>query len=240
MSIDFTSRHPPAGPVVLLDGVCIDTPVAYDVGMDNVSLHIDRGDLAMIKLETGVAEHPLADLLSGLVPADRGTVRVFGLDWATLAPDLQAKARWRIGRVFAGHGWLSNLDIDENITLSERYHTSRPATEITAEAERLATLAGMAGIPEGRPALAERNALRRAEWVRSAMGEPWLVILELPGRGLSEGWIDDLKPFVRHMREAGTAVIWLCSDDREWNDGSLNATLKISSEGNKLIARVTT
>jgi len=235
MSIDFHSKNPPDGLVLQLDAAGISARPEYDVGLDSATFSLNRGDLALILFEQGVWDHPLADLISGLVPLEQGSLRVFGQSWSDWGPDRQALARWRIGRVFTGHGWMSNLDIDENVTLSERHHTNRPLEEIAAEADRLARMVGLDGLPQGRPAVVPHEAARCAEWVRAALGSPWLGLLERPGRDLPAGWIARLNPLVQEWRKQGAVIIWMCESTSEWNDKSLNPSLKLRAEENKLL-----
>jgi len=232
--IDFNQPNLPAGPVVQLTGVHVPVREDYDVGMTDVSLTVNRGDLVMIELEHGTWNHPLVDVISGLVPVEQGTVKVFGGEWENWGPDTQARARWRIGRVFDERGWLSNLDIDENITLSERHHTSRPLEDIESEVNRLARMVGLETIPQGRPALADREELRRTEWVRAALGNPWLMLLERPGRDLTHGWMKQLLPLIDHVRKNGTAVVWMAADEDEIGEVSLNPSLKFTAKENTL------
>jgi ABC-type transporter Mla maintaining outer membrane lipid asymmetry ATPase subunit MlaF len=236
MNIDFTQPHPPDGPVLALDRVSVPLLPQFDVGLEEASLVLPRGELAVLLLEKGVTDYPLADVVSGLVGTESGTLKIFGGEWSSWNADEQARARWRIGRVFEGHGWMSNLDVDENVTLAERYHSARPWPEILEEAERWAKMAGLEGLPSGRPAVAERQLLRRAEWVRAVLGDPWFLLLERPGRDLAEGWIDDLLPLVETARARGAAVVWLCEGRREWNHPALKPSLKLAAEKNTLRA----
>ena len=235
MSIDFYNKRPPEGPVLQIESITVPQRDEFDVSLDSVSLTMKRGELAVLLLKQGVSDYPLPDVISGLVPVEQGTVRVFGEEWKNLSADQQAMARWRIGRVFTGRGWMSNLDVDENVTLSERHHTLRSLTEIADESERLARLVGLNELPQGRPAIVDRSDLRRAEWVRAGMGSPWLIVLERPGRDLPGNWIGQLNKLVQERREQGTAVLWLCEAEAEWNDKTLNPSLKLRAEENKLL-----
>lgn len=234
MKHDFQQPRCPVEPVLELAGVQLAVVPPYDAGLSGGSLVLRRGELALIRLEEGLWSHPLADVVSGLLMPDAGEVRIFGASWSGLPPDVQALYRWKIGRVFEGNGWVSNLDVDENITLSERHHTRRPVAEIEEEMRRLAGIAGLGGIPPGRPAVANREILQRCEWVRAVMGQPWLVLLERPGQDLSPGWRSGCARLVAEARERGAAVVWWCETDAEWNDKSLNPTLKLRAEGNTL------
>lgn len=234
MKHDFHQPHCPVDPVLELSGLHLAATPPYDTGLAGLDLVVRRGELVVVLLEEGMWRHPLADVVSGLLPPDAGAVRIFGSGWDGLSPDVQAVSRWKIGRVFEGNGWVSNLDVDENITLSERHHTRRPLAEIEDEMQRLAGVAGLDGIPPGRPAAVSRERLQRCEWVRSMMGQPWLVLLERPGQDLSPGWRTGCGGLVAQARARGAAVIWLCEDAAEWNDKSLNPTLKLRAEGNTL------
>ncbi|HMO49714.1 MAG TPA: hypothetical protein PKE26_02565 [Kiritimatiellia bacterium] len=234
MNLDFSQLQAPEGPVVELTGATLPLLPAYDVGLESVDLTVEKGALVMILLEHGAQDHPLADVVSGLVQLEEGRVRIFGGEWRLWNPDQQAKARWRIGRVFNGHGWMSNLDVDENVTLAERHHGQRALAGITEEMTMWARLVGLEAIPFTRPSVTDREELRRSEWVRAALGNPWLLLLERPGRELADGWLSDLAPLVHRLRTAGAAVIWLAESDEEWGDDSLNASLKLRAEDNKL------
>ena len=234
MKIDFNQIHPPPGAVLDVRGVHIAANPPYDAAMHDVSFSIQPGELVLIYLDIGTEEHPLADLISGLIQPEAGDLRIFGHGWSQWSPDIQARARSKIGRVFAGQGWISNLDVDENVTIAERHHTRRPLDEIHAEAKMLAHLAGLAAIPQTRPPVTDQEELRRAEWVRAALGSPWLMVMERPGFGLAEGWLAPLKQLIQHVRSRGTAIIWMCDSEDEWNDVSLNPSLKLNQEGNKL------
>lgn len=234
MSTDFNQPQCPHEIVAQLREVSMGVVPPYDAGLADATLTLRRGELLLVLLEHGCWSHPLADVLSGLVPVDQGAVEVFGAAWTNWSPDRQARARGRIGRVFERRGWMSNLDVDENVTLSERHHTVRPVEEIYAEARELARLADLAELPSARPALVGREALRRAEWVRAALGSPWLALLERPGRDLARGWRPACARLVQRLRGQGAAVVWWCESEEEWNDAALNPSLKLRAEGNTL------
>jgi ABC-type ATPase involved in cell division len=235
MHIDFHQSDPPAGPRLVLRGVTVEAQPPYDVGLDDVSFTLQGGDLLLVQLEHGAEEHPLADVISGLVPLSAGELEIFGGKWPAWSADQQARARWRIGRVFEGAGWLSNLDVDENVTLAERHHTHRAIPDIDDEVRELARLAGLDEVPRTRPPVTGREDLRRAEWVRAALGSPWLVLLERPGLSLADGWQNDLKPIIARLRKRGVAIIWLTDDSETWRDDSLNPSLKLRAQENKLV-----
>ena len=135
----------------------------HDVALEGLSFALQSGGLALFELEPGLARTPLADLAGGVLDPESGAVCFDGQPWAGLGPEPAARARSRIGRVFEGVGWVSNLDVDENITLAARYHGAATEAEALAAARALALRLGMDSLPAGRPAHVARQTLRRAE-----------------------------------------------------------------------------
>lgn len=234
MNLDFEKKYPQSRDLLRLEQVSLAEDLPYDSKLRDATFALRPGDLMLVLLAPGDWDHPLADLISGLVPTESGSLRIFDHAWAEWSLDHQARARGRIGRVFEGNGWLSNLDIDENIILAQRHHTYRSEDEIRAEALGLAAQAGLHALPESRAALTPPDDLRKAEWVRAALGDPWLMLLERPGRGMDPGWMQALGTLVEQARSRGTAVVWLCESEQEWNYISSKPALKFRVEANTL------
>ena len=167
-----------------------------------------------IRIEEGLARLPFADVAEGLVEPDAGRVAFLGEDWRMMPPNRSAERRGKIGRVFETHAWISNLDVDENITLAQRHHTARPEDEIVQEAEALVRQFGLGELPRVRPAVVRRSDLRRAEWARAFIGEPQLIILENPTKDVYVDALPGLVGAVKAARGRGAAVIWMTDDAR--------------------------
>ena len=182
------------------------------------------GELVMVRNENGPSPLPLAAAAQGLVGADEGDVRYAGRSWEEVDPRSQCTLRGTIGRVFAEWGWVSNLNVLENVVLAQRHHTRRTETEIQSEADRLARQFGLERVPVGRPAFVPPSELRRAEWVRALLGAPRLTLLEQPLRQVSLEWLPALTDALHGARQRGAAVLWLTADDREWRSPLLNVT----------------
>jgi len=209
-----------APPILALEAVTVATRPPYEAGLDGATLALRAGELACFFVPEGQGRWALADAAEGLVRPEAGTVRFEGENWEAMGADRAARCRSRIGRVFEAHGWVSNLDMDENITLPQRYHTARPLPEIEQDALALARSLGFADLPRVRPALLRRDELRRAEWVRAFLGSPSLVILEFPTRDVPADGLRRLADAVAAARARGAAVAWI---DQEGSRNALKA-----------------
>ena len=203
--------------MVVFKDVTIEAQPPYESGLNGLSLALEGGSLTMVRVTPGHGKIPLADAAEGLAEVAHGQVLFEGKDWRRMNPDQAAACRGRIGRVFEERGWISNLDMDENITLSQRHHTQRPEPEIAQEAEALIRKFGLSEMPKARPALLRRADLRRSEWTRAFVGQPRLVILEEPMRDV---FPEFLAPLIEAVQEAcgrGAAVLWITSDAQVWS-----------------------
>ena len=214
----------PEEPIIQFDRVTIKTRPPYELGLDEINFSAGAAELILIAVEKGHPVFPLADAAQGLVAPDRGRVIFRETDWQALEPDAAASFRGRIGRVFNPPGWISNLDVSENITLSQRHHTRRPEEQIYREAEKLARDFGLAKIPNGRPATLNAGNRRGAELVRAFLGENRLIILEEPMQGAYTDLLSYLIKAVEAARHRGAAVLWISSDFRTLKPGRLETS----------------
>lgn len=207
----------------------------YENGLRAVSFTLEPGDLLLVQLPEGYPLSPLADVASGLVEPDEGVIRFLGKSWAEGYEADRASARGRIGRVFERAGWLSNLDIDENITLAQRYHTRRDPAEILAEAQTLARELGLGEIPAGRPAHQDRAVLLAAQWVRALVAHPRLLLLERPVRDLPDADVESfVRAILRRREQDGLAVVWLTDSHERVADSALRPTRKCAMQDGEL------
>jgi phospholipid/cholesterol/gamma-HCH transport system ATP-binding protein len=198
----------------------------HESGIPAFNLSLASGDLTVVLWEKEEVRPPLADAAEGLVAPVRGTVTFLGEDWQTMTADRAAAQRGKIGRVFEGESWLSDLNVDQNVTLAQRHHTCRPVKEIEQEATQLCRVFGLAGLPRGRPSNARWQDLQKAACVRAFLGAPILILLENPTVGIYADVIAPLVNTVRDARERGAAVLWTTNELQVWNNPELHATAR--------------
>lgn len=223
--------------ILEFENVTLEPRPPYEAGLEAVSFSLGVGELAAVRVDAGVGRTPLADAAEGLAVPDAGRVLFQGEDWTALKPPRAAAQRGRIGRVFERAGWISNLDVDENITLSQRHHSARPLGEIEEEARRWARLFGLPDLPRLRPALMKRSDLRRAEWARAFLGRPLLVILEEPSRDVPSEAVAGLARAVEEARGWGAGVLWITSDAGAWSKAAAGAAQRLEFKGGRLLSR---
>jgi phospholipid/cholesterol/gamma-HCH transport system ATP-binding protein len=220
--------------ILNFSGVTVPSGADYETGLSNVCFEIGAGDLLLVRIERENERLPLADASEGLLQANKGTVTFLGDDWKSLSTDEAAARRGKIGRLFEDEGWISDLNVDENILLSQLHHTHRTEEEIMDEALKFARVFGLPGLPRGRPGKIRRWDLRKAACIRAFLGKPALIILEQPVRGVYADFIAPLLDAVQFARRRAAAVLWTMTDPRIWKHAALHATARARMHGPQL------
>jgi phospholipid/cholesterol/gamma-HCH transport system ATP-binding protein len=224
-----------ASPSILkFANVTIPVSPHYETDLWNISFELNSGDLLLVRIERENERLPLADAAEGLVPATQGGVRFRGEDWHGMSADHAAAQRGKIGRLFEDEGWISDVDVDQNIMLAQRHHTIRSEEEILAEALRFARMFGLPGLPRGRPGMMRRWDLRKAACIRAFLGQPTLIILEQPVRGVYADFMAPLVNAVQSARRRGAAVLWTVTDPQIWNHPGIHPTTRAKMFGSEL------
>jgi phospholipid/cholesterol/gamma-HCH transport system ATP-binding protein len=216
--------------------VTIESSPHYETGLWNSSFELKQGGLLLVRLERENERLPLADATEGLAPPKEGSVMFLDQDWQSMSADHAAAQRGKIGRLFDDEGWISDLDVDQNIILSQRHHTRRSEQDIMEEALKLARVFGLPGLPRGRPGSMRRWDLRKAACIRAFLGQPPFIILEQPVRSSYADLIAPLINAVLSARKRGAAVLWTVTDPKIWNHASIRTTTRARMFGSELRA----
>lgn len=220
--------------ILEFERVTISASAAYDAPMRNISFHLEEGHLMLVRVDEASDHLPLADAAQGLITPGSGAVRFLGEEWWKMGARREAMMRGKTRRIFESEGWISNLDVIENLLLSEYHHSHRSTAELTAEAETLARSFGLPGIPAGRPVRLHAAMLRKLEWVRAFMGRPELIIMDRVALGVARPDIALLIGAVRAALGRGTAVIWITLEECVWNHPDLADAVRYAMRGDEL------
>jgi phospholipid/cholesterol/gamma-HCH transport system ATP-binding protein len=210
--------------ILNFDNVTVSSGPQYETGLSNVCFEISAGDLLLVRIERENERLPLADASQGLLEMDRGRVTFLGDDWVNLSTEEAAAQRGKIGRLFDDEGWISDLNVDENILLGQLHHTNRTEADIMDEALKFARVFGLPGLPRGRPGKVRRWDLRKAACIRAFMGRPALILLEQPIRGVYADFVAPLLNAVQSARRRAAAVLWTITDPQIWKHAAAHAS----------------
>ena len=162
-------------------------------------------------------------------------MRYYGTDWARMGFSQANRERGRIGRTFEGIGWVANLDVDENVILSERHHTWRSDSDLLNEADTLARQFGLDALPRTRPSQTKRLDLARASLVRAFMGSPRFLALERPEMSSYPDIMPALLKQTTAARQRGAAVLWMTNRPEIWQEAEVRPTIRFTMSGDTMV-----
>jgi len=220
--------------ILRFDRVSLATRRHHVCSVEDVSFSLERGDLMRVRVAAECDHLPLPELAMGVDFPDTGDIRFLGEKWSEAGDFARSALRGQIGFVSDTPNWISNLDVDENVMLSERHHSRRDEGEIREEAVDLAESVGLAGLPEVRPHLLHSRELRLLEWVRAFVGNPALILLACPEKGAAFERSPALAKLVEDALARGTAVLWITDRSGSREEKRLPVDMEYVMKGNKL------
>lgn len=203
-------------PIVSAERVTVEKLSPLESTLRGLSFTVAAGEMMLARMVDYSPTAPLGDVITGLREPASGVVKWMGKDWQRLSADKSAAQRGHIGRTFAEGGWISNLNIDENVMLRPMHHGKRPAAEIVAEMTQLAQRFGLKAVPAARAHTCSVADLRRSALVRALLDQPRMVVLEGPTDGVFADLTEPLMAAVAEVRGRGGAVVWMTTDPRVW------------------------
>jgi ABC-type polar amino acid transport system ATPase subunit len=200
-----------------LRGVTLRSRAGGQPVLAGVDLGLPAGQLVVVSIPSSVGGW-LAEAALGFPGPDdslressEGEIRLDGQAWADRNLEQQLQARGRSRRIFAGNGWISNLDVLENVLLSGMHHGGEPIERLRHEAEGLGTRFGLPTVPQRRPTSCSRSQLQRCQWVRAMMGQAQLLVLEQPLYGIEQEYWPSLLEVLMERLRGGAAALWMTS-----------------------------
>jgi len=223
-------------PILLLERATFLPPTPCGRGIEDVNLILGAGDLVLIRLEPRAVRLPsLADGASGLIAPCEGRVAFNGNSWQRMSALQTSRTRGKIGRVFDDGGWISSMDLAENIVLAQRHHSRRPDRQIREEADELARLVGLPGLPNGELSQVHHDVLLKAACIRAFLGRPILLLLERPTDGAHAEVVPSLMRLIAIARHRGAAILWLTAETEVWADREIRPDRRLRVSGTRLL-----
>lgn len=203
--------RPPRGAgmtrVLELDGIT--KHFGSTVANDNVSLHLERGEVVALLGENGAGKTTLMSILFGHYTADAGEVRVEG---QALPPGKsRAAIRAGVGMVHQHFALAANLTVLENV-MTGTEPLWRPRSDRFAARRRLADLSERFGLPvdpEARVADLSVGERQRVEILKALYNEARILILDEPTAVLTTQQAERLFATLREMAAKGLSIIFI-------------------------------
>ncbi|MDI6623341.1 MAG: LPS export ABC transporter ATP-binding protein [Brevundimonas sp.] len=170
----------------------------------DVSLHVERGQVAGLLGPNGAGKTTCFYMITGLIPPDSGKIFLDGED--ITAQPMYQRARMGLGYLAQEASIFRGMTVEHNVmAVVELHHTGRQAIadettrlleELRIDHLRHAPASGLSG--------GER---RRCEIARALAGKPSFMLLDEPFAGIDPLAIADIRQVIRYLAGEGIGVL---------------------------------
>ena len=193
----------------MLDVVDVSVRFGERVVLDQLSLHVDDGEVVAVLGPSGAGKSMLLRIVAGLLLPDSGVVSLDGDDITQRPAHLR-----NIGMMFQDEQLFPHLDVAANIAFGPRMHRW-PASEIASRVDELLGLVGLDGFGNRHVDRLSGGEKKRVALARSLAPRPALLLLDEPLTGLDRELHDRLIAELADVLQATATTAVLVTHDRD-------------------------
>jgi len=183
--------------------------------LTDISLDIDEAEFIALMGPSGSGKTTLLNLIAGIDKADRGVIRVGGVEITTLSEN--ELALWRasnVGFIFQFYNLIPVLTAFENVELPLLI-TGLPKGERRAHAEMALGVVNLTDRMDHRPGQLSGGQQQRVAIARAIVTDPSILVADEPTGDLDRvSAIEVLQLMERLVHELGKTIIMVTHDPR--------------------------
>ncbi len=218
-------KRPGRPPIIELRDVTQVYPGGH-VGVERVSLGVDRGEFVFIVGPTGCGKSTLIKLLIRDLEPANGEILVAGRDINELERKRVPYLRRRIGTVFQDFKLLPNRTVYDNVAYALQV-IGEPRSEIRSKVPEILRLVGLAGKIHNYPDELSGGEQQRVSVARAFVNHPPLLLADEPTGNLDPVTSVGIMQLLYRINRTGTTVV-VVTHDREMVDKMRRRVIEMS------------
>ena len=182
---------------------------SYDKGqpaINDVSLHIDKGEFVFIVGNSGSGKSTLIKLLLKELEPTSGTIRVNGQVLNRMKRRKVPKYRRGVGGVFQDFRLLKDRNVYENVAFAQRV-IEKPNRVIKKRVPEMLTLVGLAEKYKSLPRELSGGEQQRVALARALVNRPDILLADEPTGNLDPKNSNDIMKLLEEINARGTTVL---------------------------------
>lgn len=177
-----------------------------NVGLDNVSVHIQKGDFVFLVGPSGAGKSTFIKLILKEIEADSGSILVDSKEVTKLSnrevPDLRRKA----GIVFQDFRLLPKKTVYENVAFAmEIVHKSK--RQIRKQVPQMLSLVGISSKADKYPNELSAGEQQRVAIARALINNPTVLIADEPTGNLDPDTANEIMELLEQINFRGTTIL---------------------------------
>jgi phospholipid/cholesterol/gamma-HCH transport system ATP-binding protein len=169
--------------------------------LDQVSLHVDRGETLVIVGGSGAGKSTLVRQIVGLERPDSGRVLMAGIDLHALSEVELLRARRRFAVVFQNDALLDSFSVFENVAFPLREELGLHGEEVERRVMAKLEALSLADARDKLPGEVSGGMAKRVGVARALVVEPEMLVYDEPTSGLDPVSSRKVDELIEEMRE---------------------------------------
>ena len=174
--------------------------------VQNINLHIKKGEFVFIVGSSGVGKTTLFRLLLREIEPTSGTIAIAGQDLSKIKRRHLPEFRRNIGVVFQDFRLLKEYNVYENIAFAQRV-IQTPTRVIKREVPKALSMVGLADKYKSFPNQLSGGEKQRVALARALVNKPQILMADEPTGNLDPQNAWEIMRLLEEANEAGTTII---------------------------------
>ena len=182
---------------------------AYNAGipaLNNVSLHIEKGEFVFIVGDSGSGKSTLIKLLLKELEPTEGDIIINGKSLNSIRRKQIPKFRRNIGVVFQDFRLLKDRNVYENIAFAQRV-IAAPSKKIKHRVPLMLSMVGLAPKYKSHPRELSGGEQQRVAIARALVNEPKILLADEPTGNLDNHNAWEIMKLLDEINQKGTTVL---------------------------------
>lgn len=177
-----------------------------NVGLEDVSVHINKGDFVFLVGPSGAGKSTFIKLILKEINADSGSIIVDGKDVTTLSNREVPELRRKVGTVFQDFRLLPKKTVFENVAFAmEVLHKSRK--QIRKQVPQILSLVGITDKANKYPDELSAGEQQRVAIARAIVNNPTVLIADEPTGNLDPVTATEIMDLLDQINLRGTTIV---------------------------------
>jgi putative ABC transport system ATP-binding protein len=183
--------------------------------LDGICFTVHKGEMVAVMGQSGSGKSTLLNLIGGLDQPTTGSVRVDGVELASLRDDdLTRIRREKIGFIFQFFNLLPTLSAFDNVALPMRLRR-RPTEEVQERTRRFLDLVGLADRAEHLPDELSGGECQRVAIARALVMNPVVLLADEPTGNLDSKTGSEILALLRRINREMSSTVVMVTHDRD-------------------------
>ena len=187
-----------------------DLTVGYGayVLLHDATYQVHKGDIFIIMGGSGCGKSSMLRVLTGLLPPQKGSVVINGIDIASASEQQIQQIREKSGILYQSGALFSSMTLAENIALPLQQYSNYSPKSIQELAHLKLALVGLAGFDDFYPSEISGGMKKRAGLARALALDPDIVYFDEPSAGLDPVSSRNLDDLILELNQSlGTTIV---------------------------------